>query len=43
MIAISDLWTSTDHQAWKDALERYWAVVRPENGQLEEALEKLDV
>lgn len=38
MLAINDLWDSVDELEWKDALERYWNYVKPENLELEKAL-----
>lgn len=38
MLAINDLWDSVNEQEWKDALERYWGYLKPENLKLERAL-----
>jgi hypothetical protein len=43
MISITNLWISTDRQAWEQALERYWTFVRAENRALEEKLEALQL
>ena len=43
MINVADLWWSQDHQAWDDALQRYWNFVRPANMDLERRMEELDI
>jgi hypothetical protein len=39
---INDLWDSQDEKEWECALERYWALVKPENLDLEEEMQSLD-
>jgi hypothetical protein len=43
VISIDELWHSHDPQAWRDALKRYWCLVKPSNMQLEQALDQLDI
>jgi 7-cyano-7-deazaguanine synthase len=43
IVQITDLWYSTDPQAWNDALERYWKFVKPANEKLERSLDELDL
>jgi hypothetical protein len=40
---ITDLWVSSDPQAWEDALERYWNFVQRRNLALEQSLDTLDL
>lgn len=42
-IPIADLWYSRDAGQWANALERYWLFIRPENIQLERAIDPLDI
>ncbi len=40
---ISDLWRSSEPEAWERALQRYWHFVQPRNLELERTLDALDV
>lgn len=42
-MSVAELWRSSDSQAWKSALEGYWAFVQPRNVDLERSLSKLDI
>jgi hypothetical protein len=41
MSKISDLWYSKSEEDWKNALEKYWNYVKPENSELEKSLNEL--
>lgn len=40
---IADLWQSSDSIAWEKALRRYWHFIKPQNIELERALDALDL
>lgn len=43
MIAINNLWSSTNEEDWKRALENYWNFIRPGNIALERELNDLKI
>lgn len=43
MTELVELWHSNDPGLWEKALDRYWALIRPANLELEQAMEKLDL